>query len=167
MCGVGLEQNFQRFLLRGCTEFLWPMCYPGEIFFKTQIFFLEQLWVHSKMERMVEKLPMYSLPPSYLHPLPCVLRCPVMSDLWPMVCNLPVSSIHGDFQERILEWIAISFSRVLHLLPLMDLTLTPDNYPKSKVYVRIHSWWCTLWVWINIWRHVSITIVSYSIFLSP
>ena len=29
----------------------------------------------------------------------------------PMDCSLPGSSIHGIFQARVLEWIAISFSR--------------------------------------------------------
>ena len=29
----------------------------------------------------------------------------------PMDCGLPGSSIHGIFQERVLEWVAISFSR--------------------------------------------------------
>ena len=29
----------------------------------------------------------------------------------PMDCNLPGSSIHGIFQARVLEWVAISFSR--------------------------------------------------------
>ena len=29
----------------------------------------------------------------------------------PMDCNLPGSSIHGIFQARTLEWVAISFSR--------------------------------------------------------
>ena len=29
----------------------------------------------------------------------------------PMDCNLPDSSIHGIFQARILEWVAISFSK--------------------------------------------------------
>ena len=28
-----------------------------------------------------------------------------------MDCSLPVSSVHGNFQARILEWVAISFSR--------------------------------------------------------
>ena len=28
-----------------------------------------------------------------------------------MDCSLPGSSAHGDFQARILEWVAISFSR--------------------------------------------------------
>ena len=29
----------------------------------------------------------------------------------PMDCNLPGSSVHGIFQARVLEWVAISFSR--------------------------------------------------------
>ena len=34
--------------------------------------------------------------------------CPTPSD--PMDCSLPGSSVHGIFQARILEWVAISFS---------------------------------------------------------
>ena len=35
--------------------------------------------------------------------------CPTLWD--PMDCNLPGSYIHGIFQSRTLEWVAISFSR--------------------------------------------------------
>ena len=35
--------------------------------------------------------------------------CPTLCD--PKDCSLPGSSIHGIFQARVLEWIAISFSR--------------------------------------------------------
>ena len=35
--------------------------------------------------------------------------CPTLCD--PMDCSLPGSSVHGIFQARVLEWIAISFSR--------------------------------------------------------
>ena len=34
--------------------------------------------------------------------------CPTLSDL--MDCSLPVSSVHGIFQARVLEWVAIAFS---------------------------------------------------------
>ena len=38
--------------------------------------------------------------------------CSVMSDsLWPVDCSLPGSSLCGVLQARILEWVAISFSR--------------------------------------------------------
>ena len=35
--------------------------------------------------------------------------CPTLCD--PMECSLSGSSVHGIFQARVLEWIAISFSR--------------------------------------------------------
>ena len=35
--------------------------------------------------------------------------CPTLCD--PMDCSLPVFSVHGILQARILEWVAISFSR--------------------------------------------------------
>ena len=38
--------------------------------------------------------------------------CPILSDL--MDCSLPGSSVHGIFQARVLEWVAIAFSRVIH-----------------------------------------------------
>ena len=34
--------------------------------------------------------------------------CPTPSD--PMECSLPGSSVHGIFQTRVLEWVAIAFS---------------------------------------------------------
>ena len=33
-----------------------------------------------------------------------------------MDCSLPGSSVHGIFQARILEWIAISFSEIFFLV---------------------------------------------------
>ena len=35
--------------------------------------------------------------------------CPALCD--PMDCSLPGSSVHGISQARLLEWVAISFSR--------------------------------------------------------
>ena len=35
----------------------------------------------------------------------------VLSDCDPVDCSSPFSSVHGIFQSRILEWVAISFSR--------------------------------------------------------
>ena len=34
--------------------------------------------------------------------------CPTLCD--PMDCCLPGSSVHGIFQARVLEWVAIAFS---------------------------------------------------------
>jgi len=41
--------------------------------------------------------------------------CPTLSN--PMDCSLPGSSIHGTFQARVLEWIAIAFSSVYNEQP--------------------------------------------------
>ena len=38
-----------------------------------------------------------------------VQLCPTLCS--PMDCSLPGSSLHGIFQARVLEWVAISFSR--------------------------------------------------------
>ena len=35
--------------------------------------------------------------------------CPTVCS--PIDCSLPSSSVHGIFQARVLEWVAISFSR--------------------------------------------------------
>ena len=49
--------------------------------------------------------------------IPChcksqTVNCSVGSNsLWPLDCSLPGSSVHGILQARILEWIAIPFSR--------------------------------------------------------
>ena len=37
--------------------------------------------------------------------------CPTLRD--PMDCSPPGSSVHGSFQTRVLEWVAISFSAAL------------------------------------------------------
>ena len=38
--------------------------------------------------------------------------CPTLCD--PMNCSPPGSSIHGIFQARVLEWVAIAFSATLY-----------------------------------------------------
>ena len=51
----------------------------------------------------------------------------------PMDCSLPGSSVHGIFQARILEWIAISFSR-------------GSSWPRDRTQVsRIVEWCFTVW----------------------
>ena len=40
-----------------------------------------------------------------------VQSCPTLSN--PMDCSLPGSSIHGVFQARVLEWVAIAFSHLV------------------------------------------------------
>ena len=40
--------------------------------------------------------------------------CPALCD--PMDCSLPGSSVRGIFQARVLEWVAISFSKLSCLI---------------------------------------------------
>ena len=48
--------------------------------------------------------------------------------LWdPMDCSLPGSSIHGIFQARTLEWVAIFFSREYLHNQILKRSPTPNN----------------------------------------
>ena len=48
--------------------------------------------------------------PSPMHESEVTQSCPTLSD--PTDCSLPGSSVHGIFQARVLEWVAIAFSEV-------------------------------------------------------
>ena len=39
-----------------------------------------------------------------------------------MDCSLPGSSVHGIFQARVLEWVAIAFSENWHRVPVSRLS---------------------------------------------
>ena len=52
----------------------------------------------------------------------------------PMDCSLPGSSIHGIFQARILEWVAISFSR-------------GSSQPRDQTWVAFINWATKLYLW--------------------
>ena len=51
---------------------------------------------------------------------------PTLSD--PMDCSLPVSSVHGIFQARVLEWGAIAFSDNLCLLDTYYMSGTSPSF---------------------------------------
>ena len=59
--------------------------------------------------------------------------CPTLCD--PMDCSLPGSSIHGILQARVLDWVAISFSR-----------RSPGDRPRDRTRVsRISGRHFTVW----------------------
>ena len=58
--------------------------------------------------------------------------CPTLCD--PMDCSLPCSSIHGIFQARVLEWVAIFFS----ILPL-NLMRRTDSLEKTLMLGKIEG----------------------------
>ena len=59
--------------------------------------------------------------------------CPTPSD--PMDYSLPGSSIHGIFQARVLEWVAIAFSvlylqyTVVHCNFSVSTKMVPGDFP--------------------------------------
>ena len=59
--------------------------------------------------------------------------CPNLCN--PMDCSLPGSSVHGIFQARILEWVAISFSR--------RSSQPRDQTQVSRVVGRCFTIWAT------------------------
>ena len=66
-----------------------------------------------------------------------VQSCPTLSD--PMDCSLLGPSVHGLFQARVLKWVAIAFSEVLHrcLLLLgkkMENCIFLNRCPSYTVY---------------------------------
>ena len=60
---------------------------------------------------------------------------------YPMDCSLPGSSIHGIFQARVLEWVAISFS-ISHTLYCNGNTAYRNRF-KRILIVHIHVPHCT------------------------
>ena len=71
--------------------------------------------------------------------------CPTLCD--PMDCSLPGSSIHGIFQARVLEWVAISFSTCIgrqvlyYLAPPGKPQLNRSMYIKKKIISVVY--WLT------------------------
>ena len=73
--------------------------------------------------------------------------CPTLSDL--MDCSLPGSSVHGIFQARVLEWVAIAFSIYMYMLLLsrfshVRLCATPETAahqaPAALGFSRQEHW---------------------------
>ena len=62
----------------------------------------------------------------------------------PMDCSLPGSSVHGIFQTRILEWVAISFFR--------RSSQPRDQTQVSCIAGRFLYHWATLWHLSNAWK---------------
>ena len=56
------------------------------------------------------KLFSWMISKSLFHPEPCMHAQSCLT-LWPHDYSPPVSSVHGIFQARILEWVTISYSR--------------------------------------------------------
>ena len=72
------------------------------------------------------------------------IRSVVSDSLWPQGCSLPGSSVHGIFQARVLEWVAISFSRrsswPRDRTRVSHIDTLPSEPPgKSKMQIERHK----------------------------
>ena len=63
--------------------------------------------------------------------------CPTLCDSDPVNCSLPGSSIHGIFQARVLQWVAISFSR--RIFPTQGLNLGLPHCVGRRFYRLSHQ----------------------------
>jgi len=55
--------------------------------------------------------------------------CPTLHD--PMDCSLPGPSVHGIFQARVLEWVAIAFSVYVYSIYYLSIYLFMDTWVTS------------------------------------
>ena len=62
--------------------------------------------------------------------------CPTLSNL--MDCSLPGSSVHGIFQAKVLEWVAIAFSLCDRSFPNFLLVQEKENFNFSYQSVSWH-----------------------------
>ena len=62
--------------------------------------------------------------------------CPTLRD--PMDCRLPGSFVHGIFRARVLEWVAISFSKISMNVGQFGNLATEKVTDKENVKWKIH-----------------------------
>ena len=74
--------------------------------------FFDEKWLHAVSKIWVGSLLSFGCYISSIMSVAFWYVCSFVSNsLWPHGCNPPGSSAHGIFQARILEWVAISYSR--------------------------------------------------------
>ena len=69
-----------------------------------------------------------------------VQSCPTLRD--PMDCSLPGSSVHGIFQARILEWVAIELDSILKS---RDVTLPTKVCLVKAMVFPVVMYGCESW----------------------
>ena len=71
--------------------------------------------------------------------------CPTLCD--PIDCSPPGSSVHGVLQARILEWVAVSYSKGIFLtqgFPALQADSLPSEPPGeviTKLQISRLPWW--------------------------
>ena len=88
--------------------------------------------------------------------------CPTLCDS--MGCSLPGSSVHGIFQARVLEWVAISFSRGSS--QTMDRTWVSRSAGRRfTIWATREAWWSqlkTFLYYMHIYMCVCVCVCVYT-----
>ena len=95
--------------LRDWTERNWRILWANSQPLITTLIHIQQN-ESSNLSQCACKFPSNSLPAPFPLIGGGIQSCPPLYD--PMDCSLPISSLHGTYQARILEWVNISYSRL-------------------------------------------------------
>ena len=93
---------------------------------------------------------------NWISDLTCAQLCPTLCN--PMDCSLPGFSVHGILQARILEWVAIPFSRGSSLL--RDWTWV------SWFAGRFFTVWTPRGAYLYVWKYWSRNKKRHTIFMN-
>ena len=63
----------------------------------------------------------------------------------PVDCSLPGSSVHGIFQARVLEWVAVAFSNLDSILKSRDITLPTKVCLVKAMVFPVVMYGCESW----------------------
>ena len=76
---------------------------------------------------------------SFFNECVCLVTSSCLTHCNPTICSPPGSSVQGIIQERILEWVAISYSRVGVILLLPDPRVGPESPGSSALAGRLFT----------------------------
>ena len=82
--------------------------------------------------------------------------CPTLCD--PMDCSPPGSSVHGIFQARVLEWVAISFSR--RSSRPRNRTQVSQTVSNASLSEPPRKSWCLIMVSLNLVMSLSLVTAA-------
>ena len=78
--------------------------------------------------------------------------CPTLSD--PMDCSLPGSSVHGIFQARVLEWVAIAFSTMPTTEHLLSKKLSYIHMASGNYIHRMNRIKYAVYIYISVFQEI-------------
>ena len=115
------------------------------------------MWIaYSLLKKLNSSSREYFKEANCISDLTCAQSCPTLCN--PMDCSLPGFSVHGILQARILEWVAIPFSRKSSLL--RDWTRV------SWIAGRFFTVWATRGAYWYVWKYWSRNKQRHTMFMN-